>query len=101
MSHIVRVGTEWQNEVLEGSERTVISDLLDLVKSLDSDLILCQHADTWIPLIVNKARRYGLEPTISRTGIFKQMASKSYWSYGQVKRKEGAPIPDSQESRLC
>ena len=41
---------------LDGSERTVISDLLELVKSHDPDLILCPHADTWIPIIVRKAR---------------------------------------------
>lgn len=81
---------------LEGSEQMVISDLLDLVKSHDPDLILCLHADTWVPLIVHKARRYGLEPTISRTGFYKQMASKSYWSYGQVKHKDGALIPEGR-----
>jgi hypothetical protein len=34
---------------LEGSERTVISDLLELIKSLDPDLILLPYADTWVP----------------------------------------------------
>ena len=63
---------------LQGPEQTVLSDLLDLIKSHDPDLILCPNADTWIPLIVRRARRYGLEPTISRTGFFKPMASKSY-----------------------
>ncbi|OYV15086.1 MAG: DNA polymerase I, partial [Methanosaeta sp. NSM2] len=81
---------------LEGSERTVISDFLELVKSHDPDLILCPHADTWIPIIVRKARRYGLEPTISRTGWFKQMASKSYWSYGKINHKDGAMIPEGR-----
>ena len=81
---------------LEGSERTVISDLMELVKSHDPDLILCPHADTWMPIIVHKVRRYGLEPTISRTGWFKQMASKSYWSYGQVNHKDGAMIPEGR-----
>ena len=69
---------------------------MELVKSHDPDLILCPHADTWIPIIVRKARRYGLEPTISRTGFYKQMASKSYWSYGQVKHKDGAMIPEGR-----
>jgi DNA polymerase I len=81
---------------LDGSERTVISDLMELVKSHDPDLILCPHADTWIPIMVSKARRYGLEPTISRTGFFKQMASKSYWSYGKVNHKDGAMIPEGR-----
>jgi DNA polymerase I len=81
---------------LEGSEGQVISDLLELVKAHDPDLILCPHADTWIPLIVRKARRYGLEPTFSRTGFFKPMASKSYWSYGKVNHKGGALIPEGR-----
>jgi DNA polymerase I len=82
--------------LLGGSERTVISDLLDLIKTHDPDLILLPYADTWVPLIVRKARRYGLEPTFSRTGWFKPMGSKSYWSYGRVNHKDGALIPESR-----
>ncbi len=82
--------------ILQGPEQRVLSDLLDLIKSHDPDLILCPHADTWIPLMVRKARRYGLQPTFSRTGFFKPMASKSYWSYGQVKHKDGALIPEGR-----
>jgi DNA polymerase, archaea type len=81
---------------LGGQERQVISDLLEIIKGHDPDLILLPYADTWIPLVVRKARRYGLEPTISRTGFFKQMASKSYWSYGKVIHKEGAMIPEGR-----
>jgi DNA polymerase, archaea type len=81
---------------LEGFERQVISDLMDLVASHDPDLILLPNADTWVPLMVRKARKYGMEPTISRTGFFKQMASKSYWSYGKVNHKDGAMIPEGR-----
>ena len=69
---------------------------LELIKSHDPDLILLPYADTWVPLMVRKARRYGLEPTISRTGFFKPMASKSYWSYGKVNHKDGAMIPEGR-----
>ncbi|MCX6677425.1 MAG: type B DNA-directed DNA polymerase [Methanothrix sp.] len=85
-----------RKRLLEGPERAVISDLLELVKAHDPDLILCPHADTWIPLMVGKARRYGLEPTFSRTGFFKPMATRSYWSYGKVNHKEGAMIPEGR-----
>lgn len=81
---------------LEGAEREVLSDLLDLIKTHDPDLILLPYADTWIPLIVKKARRYCLEPAFSRSGFFKPMASKSYWSYGRVLHKEGALIPEGR-----
>ena len=80
----------------EGPEKVVLSDLLEFIKVHDPDVILFPYADTWVPLIVKKARRYGLEPTFSRTGHFKQMASKSYWSYGKVNHKDGALIPEGR-----
>jgi DNA polymerase, archaea type len=81
---------------LDGQERQIISDLMDLVASHNPDLILLPYADTWVPLMVRKARRYGIESAISRTGFFKQMASKSYWSYGKVNHKDGAMIPEGR-----
>jgi len=81
---------------LEGSEKAVISDLLDLIRSHDPDLILCPHADTWIPAIVRKAGRYGLDSTLSRSGFFKSIGARSYYSYGKVNHKEGALIPEGR-----
>ncbi len=81
---------------LEGPERTVLSDLLELIKAHDPDLILLPFADTWVPLIVKRANRYCLEPTISRSGFFKQIGSRSYWSYGKVNHKDGALIPEGR-----
>ena len=37
-----------------------------------------------------------MEPTISRTGFLKPMASRSYWSYGKINHKEGAVIPEGR-----
>lgn len=85
-----------RKRVLDGSEEQVVSDFLGLIKAHDPDVILLPHADTWIPLLIHKVRRLGLEQTISRTGFFKQISSKSYWSYGQVKHKEGAMIPEGR-----
>jgi DNA polymerase I len=82
--------------LLEGPERQVITDLMELIKAHDPDLILLPNADTWVPIMVRRARRYGLEPAISRTGFFKQMASRSYWSYGKVNHKDGALIPEGR-----
>jgi DNA polymerase I len=80
----------------EGQEKVVLTDLLEFIKVHDPDVILFPYADTWVPLMVKKARRYGLEPTFSRSGWFKQMASKSYWSYGKVNHKDGAMIPEGR-----
>lgn len=92
----VKIQEGGRKRMLEGLERQVLSDLLDLIKTRDPDLILLPHADTWIPLIVKKARRYDLEPALSRSGFFKPMASKSYWSYGKVNHKYGALIPEGR-----
>jgi len=35
---------------LQGPEQTVLSDLMELIKSHDPDLVLCPNADTWIPV---------------------------------------------------
>lgn len=80
----------------EGPEKQVISDLLEFIRSHDPDLILFAFADTWVPIIAKRARRYGLENTFSRSGWFKKMASRSYQSYSQVKHKDGALIPEGR-----
>lgn len=59
-------------------------------------LALFIHNWTWIPLIVGRARCYGLDPIISRTGFFKPMASNAYWSYRKVNHKVGATHPRGQ-----
>ena len=85
-----------RNRSLNGPERTVIADLMELISSYNPDLILFPYADSWVPAMVRKAERYGLEPAFSRSGWFKSMASKSYWSYGRANHKEGALIPEGR-----
>ncbi len=68
----------------EGWRRLSSPTSWSLSKSTIPDVILFPYADTWVPLIVKKARRLGLEPTFSRSGWFKQMASKFYWSYKAI-----------------
>jgi DNA polymerase I len=81
---------------LNGSERQVLADLFDLIKVIDPDMILFSDADLWVPRMVVKAEKYGLDPSLSRTGWFRNMASKSYWSYGKMEHKHGAMIPEGR-----
>ena len=81
---------------LKGSERQVMADLFDLVRVIDPDIILFPDADQWVPRMVARAEKFGLDPTLSRTGWFRNMASKSYWSYGRVEHKHGAVIPEGR-----
>lgn len=85
-----------RRRTLRGSERTIIADLLELIKAHDPDVILTPHGDLWTRLIVHKARRYGLDQTISRSGWFRHMASRSYWSYGRASYRDGALIPEGR-----
>jgi DNA polymerase, archaea type len=80
----------------EGPEKVFLDDFMAFIKVHNPDAVLFPYADTWIPLMVRRARRYGIEPTLSRTGRFKSMASKSYWSYGKVNHKDGAMIPEGR-----
>ena len=74
----------------------MLAELMEFIKGHDPDVILFPYADTWVPLMVRRARRYGIEPTLSRSGMFKSMASKSYWSYGKVNHKDSAMIPEDR-----
>jgi DNA polymerase I len=49
-----------------------------------------------MPRILERARRCGLTPTFSRTGRYRTLASRSYWSYGRVEYKAGACIPEGR-----
>ena len=65
-----------RKQKFEGPEKAVLTDLMEFIKVHDPDVILFPYADTWVPLIVKQARRYGLELTFSRSVRLKQMASK-------------------------
>ena len=62
----------------------------------DPDVISFPRADLWTSLLVERARRYGIEETVSRSGYFRRMAAKSYWSYGRTFHKDGALIPEGR-----
>jgi DNA polymerase I len=81
---------------LEGRERIVLSDLLEIIRVHDPDVILFPQADLWTQLMVEKAKRYSLDPSFSRSGWFRRMAARSYWSYGKVNHKDSALIPEGR-----
>jgi len=57
----------------EGPEKVVLDDFMAFIKVHNPDAILFPYADTWTPLMVRRVRRYGIEPTLSRT------AGSSQW----------------------
>lgn len=91
----VRVRTDREIH-LTGPEKTVIADLADMICTWDPDVILFPGADPMVPGIVKKARQYGLEELFSRTGTYRQLDAKSYWSYGRTEYRGGSLMPDGR-----
>jgi DNA polymerase, archaea type len=85
-----------RTELLQGTGRTVVTDLFSLLESLDPDVILMSQADMWMPKFRAYARGKGLVMPFSRNGNYRQMDSRSYWSYGRVEHKDAALIPDGR-----
>lgn len=85
-----------RTEQLTGPAKEILEDLFSLVNSVDPEVILMTDADTWMPRIQKQAQKYGLEMTFSRNGKYRQMDSRSYWSYGRMEHKESALIPDGR-----
>ena len=85
-----------RTERLHGQERDVLTDLFGLVAAYDPDLILMTDADRWMSKMQVRARVLGLAMPFSRSGKYRTMDSRSYWSYGRVEHKEAALIPDGR-----
>ena len=85
-----------RRELIKGSEKSVLADLFSLVETCDPDVILFPSADIWMARILQKARKYGLENSFSRTGRFRKLEARSYWSYGRTEYREGALMPDGR-----
>ena len=85
-----------RTELLQGTGETVVQDLFSLMESIDPDVILMTQADLWMPKFQRYARSKGLVMPFSRNGNYRQMNSRSYWSYGRVEHKDAALIPEGR-----
>jgi len=94
ITSVTATGTD--TEVFRGREEDVLGDLCAAVAAQDPDVILLPDAGLWMPRILERARRCGITPAFSRTGRYRTLASRSYWSYGRVEYKAGACIPDGR-----
>jgi len=61
----------------EGPEKVALADLKEFIKVHDLDVILFPYADAWVPSLSRSRDVTDPEPTFSRNGWFKSMASKS------------------------
>ncbi len=84
---------ESKPEWFTGTEQQVLSDIFTCIEVIDPDVVFCPDADRWMPLVVRKTRMLGIPFSLSRTGTYRRMDARSYWSYGRMEHREGAVIP--------
>jgi DNA polymerase I len=95
--HITEIDVQGaHSEQLTGQTPDMLAALFNLVKTVDPDVILMPDADTWMPKVRTLARQYDLVMPFSRNGKYRQMDSRSYWSYGRMEHRESALIPDGR-----
>ncbi len=82
--------------ILSGSDRSNIDDLFDIIQIQDPDVILFPDYDQWSSIINSQAEKWGLSNTLSRTGKFRSLSSRSYFSYGRMEHRLGARMPEGR-----
>ncbi len=85
-----------RREQLSGEEPAVLADLAGLVAAIDPHVVLFPHADLWLPRILSAAEREGIVLPFSRSGRYRTLAERSYWSYGKTEYRAGSLIPDGR-----
>jgi len=81
---------------ISGKERDILEELFAEVEQRDPDVILMEDSDFWMHHICSVANAFELENTLSRSGHFRFFPQKSYWSYGKVRLRRGALIPEGR-----
>jgi len=85
-----------RREHLTGEEPEVLADLAALIAAIDPHVVLFPHADLWLPRILAAAGKQGIVLPFSRSGRYRKLAEKSYWSYGKTEYRAGSLIPDGR-----
>jgi DNA polymerase I len=85
-----------EDDSLAGTEEEVLSAFFEHIKIRDPDVLLIPDAELWIRRIRDRGQEHDLNVPISRTGRFREMSERSYWSYGRVEYKGSALIPEGR-----
>ena len=81
---------------LRGSETTVVGDLFSIIADENPDLLLFFCADRWADRVVAATQKTGIPCALSRNGRYHQMREQSYTSYGQMRHRPAALIPEGR-----
>ena len=78
-----------------GREKTVIEEFMSFIDSLNPDIILMENADVAARMMFERCKEYGVDFTLSR-GKFRFLEENTYYSYGAVKHRRSALIPEGR-----
>lgn len=81
---------------LRGSETAVVHDLFAVITDEDPDLLLFHSIDRWAERITAAAEKAGIPCALSRTGRYRRLREQSYTSYGQMRHRPPALIPEGR-----
>ncbi len=85
-----------RTHLLRGSETAVVHDLFTVITDVDPDLLLFSGIDQWADRILSAAEKSGIPCALSRTGRYRRLREQSYTSYGQMRHRSPALIPEGR-----
>ncbi|WFN35080.1 type B DNA-directed DNA polymerase [Methanogenium sp. S4BF] len=85
-----------RSHLLRGSETAVVHDLFTVITDEDPDLLLFHGIDRWAERILVAAEKAGIPCALSRTGRYRRLREMSYTSYGQMRHRPPALIPEGR-----
>ncbi len=80
----------------DGPVRQVLDEMMDSIGYMDPDIILFPGYDAWSDLFCRLTKMWNIPNTLSRTGHFSSLQSRSYFSYGRMEHRTGARIPEGR-----
>jgi len=83
-------------ETYDGPAATVLRRLMASIDDHNPDLIRFPGADDLMHTICRDAKQAGLTNTLSRTGRFRELGSRSYFTYGHMEYRPGAMVPEGR-----
>ncbi|WAI00911.1 type B DNA-directed DNA polymerase [Methanogenium organophilum] len=85
-----------RSHLLRGSEPSVVHDLFTVITDEDPDLMLFHSIDRWADRILAASEKAGIPCALSRTGRYRRLREMSYTSYGQMRHRPPALIPEGR-----
>jgi len=92
----ISIGYGDETVTAEGDDHSLTELLITSVSGHDPQVILFGNADSWMHRICTIADELKIFNSLSKTGEFRPLQSRSYFSYGRMEYKPSAMIPEGR-----